>query len=106
MVTVLLIMRGKVLEPPPILPPVQVTGPLIVEEAVAREGPGRLNSPERVTAPSIVQALPLLASNRPVILTVPLSVAGPYTPRMLLIESDEGSSTLRLLPPLGPPTLH
>src|SRR5262249_27963780 len=101
MVTVLLIMRAKVPEPPPRLPPVHVTGPLIVEEAVAREGPGRLNSPERVTAPSIVQALPLLASNRPVMLTAPLSVAGPYTPRMLLIESAAGSSKLRLLHTLG-----
>jgi hypothetical protein len=101
MVTVLLIMRGKVLEPPPILPPVHVTGPLIVEEAVARETPGRLNSPERLTAPSIVQALPLLASNCPVMSTAPLSVAGPNTPRMLRIESAEGSSKLRLLHALG-----
>jgi hypothetical protein len=105
MVMVLLSMTGKVLEPPLRLPPpVHLRGSLMVEEAV-EAAPGRFNTPERVTAslivPLIVQGSPALASNVPSISTAPLSVAGPYTPRRLLIESDEGSSKRRLLQKLG-----
>jgi hypothetical protein len=82
MVRVLLSMTGKALEPPLRLPaPVHVTDPLISEEAVASEGPGRLSCPERIRAP--------------------LSVAVPDTIRLLEIESAEGSSKLRLLHWLG-----
>jgi hypothetical protein len=102
MLTALLIMRGKGLEPPLRLPPVHVTGPLIMEDPVA----GTLNCPDRVRRPLSVNGS-TLASKWPVMLmlTSPLSVAVPKTARLSMIESDAEESRLRLPHALGWPTV-